>query len=284
MIKRLSTSILIVTIIMIFFATPVLAVEAGEKRVTLGADLSNEQIDGIYADFGIIRGDVEELYVTNAEERKYLKGLVSEETIGHNALSSIYIVTLDEGAGISVSTYNINWCSKEMYTNALETAGITDAKIIVSAPFNVSGTAALTGVYKAYSDITGEPLDEMAKAAATEELIVTGELAEVIGSDDATKLINELKKILDQTREMTDEELKTEILYIADYQNLILTDDNVSQIMKLCRTLEKLDIDGWRNNLLNFGSKMQVAQNVSDGVSDFFTTVKDFFASFGDLF
>ncbi len=43
-----------------------------------------------------------------------------------------------------------------MYISALATAGITDARIIVASPFEVSGTAALTGVYKAYEDMTGK--------------------------------------------------------------------------------------------------------------------------------
>ena len=38
------------------------------------------------------------------------------------------------------------------------------AKVIVSAPFAVSGTAALTGVYKAYEDITGQSLSSLAKS------------------------------------------------------------------------------------------------------------------------
>ena len=33
-----------------------------------------------------------------------------------------------------------------MYKNALTTAGITDADVKVTAPFEASGTAALTGI------------------------------------------------------------------------------------------------------------------------------------------
>lgn len=53
-----------------------------------------------------------------------------------------------------------------MYKNALATAGITDAKVLISAPFPVSGTGALTGIYKAYEDMTGVSLNDLAKNLA----------------------------------------------------------------------------------------------------------------------
>ena len=47
-----------------------------------------------------------------------------------------------------------------MYKNALATAGVTDANIIVAGPFQLSGTAALVGIFKAYEEMTGDNLDE----------------------------------------------------------------------------------------------------------------------------
>ena len=266
------------------FMPTVYAADAGEQRVTLGADLNADQITQIYDDFNINRGDVKELFVTNKEERKYLSGLVDEETIGTHALSSIFITVKDEGSGIHVSTKNINWCTADMYENALVTAGIEDADIIISAPFNVSGTAALTGIYKAYSDITGVPLDEVSKAAAMKELVVTGDLAEVVGSDEAVQLVNELKKILDQTEDMTDDELREEILYIANAQNLSLTEDNIRQIISLTRTLENVDFTNWQERALRFGNFMMGVQQAGDDVADFFDGVKNFFIKIGDFF
>ena len=87
------------------------------------------------------------------------------------------------------------------------TAGITDARVVVAAPFEVSGTAALTGVYKAYEDLTGKKLDDLAKAVSTQELTITGELANEIGEMDSTSIVNDLKMMLDETAQMTDEEI-----------------------------------------------------------------------------
>ena len=47
-----------------------------------------------------------------------------------------------------------------MYANALATAGVEDVNVVVAGPFNVSGTAALVGALKAYSEMTGETVDE----------------------------------------------------------------------------------------------------------------------------
>jgi uncharacterized protein YpuA (DUF1002 family) len=275
--NKIILSTIVFALSMIMSIQPVMAQSADSQRVTLGANLDYDQINEIYIDFNVERGTVKELFVTNEEERKYLDGLVPDEAIGRNAISSIYIMTLDEGKGISVETKNINWCTEGMYINALETAGIKDAKIIVSAPFEVSGTAALMGIYKAYADITGVPLDELSMVAATKELVVTGNISEEIGGEDATKLVGELKKILDQTKDMSDSELREEILYIASVQNVNISEENISQVISLCRTLEKADLDDWLSRFRIFGQSMDKAQKAKEDVGGFFTSIKDFF-------
>ena len=217
------------------------AYKVGEARVAIGANLDSEQIAAVYSDFGIERGVIPEITVTNENERQYLEGLVDDKKIGHKAISCVYITILDDGSGLNVSTKNINWCTEQMYKNALTTAGITDADVKVTAPFEVSGTAALTGIYKAYEDITGNSLSSLAKMVGAEELIVTGQLAEYIGSDEATALINELKGILDITETMSDADVKKEKKKLADQYNVQVTDGQIEQLLKLCRQLEKLD-------------------------------------------
>ena len=63
-----------------------------------------------------------------------------------------------------------------MYKNALTTAGITDADIIVAGPKPISGTAALVGIFEAYEAMTGEAVQDNVVDAALNELVVTGEL------------------------------------------------------------------------------------------------------------
>lgn len=256
----------------------------GEARAVIGADLTEEQIDFVYSSFGVERGSVAELTVTNADEREYLEGLVDSALIGTNAISCAYIELLPEGEGLDVTAENINWCTPEMYVGALATAGITDARIAVSAPFAVSGTAALTGVYLAYEDMTGEELSEEAKRVSTQELTVTASLADSIGSPGSVEIVNELKLLLDETRDMTDEELRAEISRIASEAGVELNDSQVGQLVTLCRALEKLDPDSLRqkvesvqDTLRSLGAVLERAGGFFDRVVEVINSVIDFF-------
>ena len=265
-------------------AVPALAVDAGEARAVIGANLTEEQISAVYSNFGVKRGDVTELRVTNADERKYLEGYVEDSVIGTNSISCVYIEVLEEGEGLDVTTSNINWCTSQMYVSALATAGITDAKIIVAAPFEVSGTAALTGVYMAYEDITGETLDETAKLVSTQELTLTAELAEKIGSYDSVEIVNELKLLLGETKNMTDEQLRREIESIASDLGASLTDTQISQLISLCRSLEKLNpeqlkekVESVQNTIAKLGQAKETVSNFFEGVKNVWNSIVDFF-------
>ena len=169
--------------------------------------------------------------------------------IGSRAISSVYVELLPSGSGMDVRTENITWCTPEMYMSALATVGITDARIVVAAPYGVSGTAALVGVYKAYEDMTGRKLDDLAKLISTQELTITGDLASEIGSMDSTAIVNELKLMLDETKKMSDAQIRQTILDIAGQYSIQLTEKQISQLIQLCRSLEKLDTNTLRNNV-----------------------------------
>lgn len=257
------------------------------SRTVIGADLDADDIAYVYKEFGISRGDVKELTVTNAEEREYLNGVVDESLIGTKSISCVYIEALDEGKGLDVQVKNITWCTPDMYMNAMVTAGITDANVSIVAPFDVSGTAALTGIYKAYEDITGKKLDEDAKLVGTQELTVTAELAEEIGSTDSAAIVNQLKLILDETKDMTDDELREEIKKIAEEYDVTLTDSQIDSLISLCRSMEKLDaaalkekVEQVQKYLKDIVSKQgeikQFLSSVADTVTEFVNKVVSF--------
>lgn len=264
-----------------------MAITEGDRRAVIGADLNSEQKASVYKTFGIEQGAVTEISVTNAEEREYLDGLVSSSIIGTRSISCVYIEILGEGKGLDVSVSNINWCTKEMYMNALVTAGVDDAKLIVTSPISgISGTAALTGVYKAYEDITGEQLDEIAKLAGTQELVITAELANEIGNIDAVTIVNELKLILGQTVNMTDEELISEIKKIADEYDISVSDGQINQLVSLCRSLEKLNpeelkakVESLQNTIVKLAGAKEKAGEVLESVKGFFTAIGNFLSN-----
>lgn len=282
--KRLIAAALVTLMCAMLPVSAALAVDEGEERITMGADLTERQRAAVYGDFGVEQGSVTELSVTNAEERSYLEGLVPDGKIGSVALSCIYIRTLAAGSGLSIELHNINYCTEDMYINALTTAGITDAAVIVSAPFPVSGTGALTGAYKAYEDITGRSLSSLAKEVGAEELVLTGELAEYIGSAEAAHLIAELKTMLDQTQDMSDDEVRAEIDKLAKAYNISLTSAQVSQVLSLVRRLEGLDTEALKNQLVGIAKAAQAVNKTTETVSRVYESVKGFFASVGGFF
>ena len=245
--KRILSLCLVLLLLVSLSATAFAA--PNQSRAVIGADLNDEQIAQVYQAFGVSRGSVIELRVTNQEERQYLEGYVDNALIGTRSISCVYVELLPSGSGMDVSTSNITWCTPEMYMSALATAGITDAKIVVAAPFGVSGTAALTGVYKAYEDMTGKKLDDLAKLVSTQELTITGELASEIGSMDSTSIVNDLKLMLDETKNMTDDQLRSTILDIAGEYKVKLSDKQIQQLIQLCRSLEMLDNEALRSRV-----------------------------------
>ena len=286
-------SLLLALLLVAGMAVPAYA-DVNQSRTVIGADLTDEQVEAVYGMFGIRRGDAIELKMTNAEERTYLEGYVDDSLIGTRSISCVYVELLPAGSGMSVTTSNINWCTGEMYISALATAGITDANIVVAAPFEVSGTAALSGVYKAYEDMTGKKLDDLAKLVSTQELTITGELAAEIGAMDSTAIVNELKLMLDVTQTMSDDEIRAQIREIAGRYNVNLTNTQVEQLLSLCRSLEGLDAESLKARVQDVQNTLQKVSDaktkvvgfvqgvkkVVDSVSGFFDKIKDIIARF----
>ncbi|MBR2800536.1 MAG: DUF1002 domain-containing protein, partial [Oscillospiraceae bacterium] len=82
--------------------------DAEMRRTVIGADLDDAQIETVYRSFGIERGTVPELHLTNAEERAALAGSLDEAVIGTRAISCVYFELLPEGSGLLVRTENIS--------------------------------------------------------------------------------------------------------------------------------------------------------------------------------
>lgn len=254
--------------------------------VVIGADCSDSEINSIYEYFGIKRDEVKELAVTNDEERELLSDYVDSSIIGTNSISCVYLKLLDAGKGINIDINNISWCTREMYINALSTVGITDVDVIITAPYSVSGTAALTGIYKAYETLTGKELNSVAKDAGADELTVTAELSDTIGSEDSTAIVNDLKEILNETKDMSDEELHDKIIEIADDYDVSLTEDQISQLISLCRKLEKMDtnellqrVEEAKKTLQKLSEAKEDAESFVGKVQTFFSNIVKFFSN-----
>ena len=255
-----------------------------QSRTVIGADLSPEQVEAVYQSFGLRRGDVIELTMTNAEERQYLQGLVNESVIGTRSISCIYMELLPAGSGLSVSTNNVTLWTEDMYIGVLSATAITDARIIVSAPFEVSGTSALCGIYKAYEDMTGMSPFALASQSGTEEVSVTENLAQQISSMDSGSIVDELKLLLNETKNMSDEEIRSVIVEIAGRYNVSLTDAQINQLISLCRSLEGLNPDQLKQKVEELQGTVQKLSEAKSKITDFAEKVKTFMESVSSFF
>lgn len=221
----------------------------GDTIVTYGEDLTSTQKQQIQNRFKA-PSNAQELTVTNQEEHKYLDGLLSKSVIGSRALSSAMIQIAEPGQGIAVETNNITWVSKAMYENALATAGVKDASVKIDAPFRVSGTAALTGIMKAYETVTGTKIDENQKKVANEEMVTTAKIGEQIGDKEkAAELLTRLKaELAKQTGNMSDDQLREMIRNVASQMGLQLSDAEIESLVSILRKIQNLDID-WNKAL-----------------------------------
>ena len=194
-------------------------VAVGDSIISFGADLSESEKGSIFKEFNPPK-NVQEIVTTNAEEHKYLGGVVPASKIGNFAISSVMITYTEKGSGLKVDTSDkITYITDESYINALITAGVEDADIKVTSPRNASGTAALTGIMKAYEVSSGEVIDDSIKKAANEEMIRTVEIGEVIGNDKAVELFNKIKQEIAKQNPKTTEEVRDIIINIVNNYN-----------------------------------------------------------------
>lgn len=260
----------------------------GDEIVTLGQDLNAEDKNKLLEEFGVKEGEVEIIYVTNAEEHEYLGDFIPKAQIGSRAISSAKITVGEENTGIVVYTNNITYVTGDMYANALATAGLEDVRVQVSAPFPVSGTGALTGIMKAYEDISGEEIDKDQKLVATEEMVQTTKLVEEgIDSEKAAQFFEEVKTRISQIDPETEEEIKKIIIEVAADLNITITDERMDELVKLFKKIQELDID-WEkvNQVLDQAKEKwdefaatEEGQGVINAIKNFFKEIIDIIVS-----
>lgn len=253
--------------------------------LALGANLTQEQQATVLQLLGINPAELSEydvIYITNEEEHEYLGEYVAANKIGTRALSSVLIVKREQGNGINITTKNISYCTIGMYKNALITAGITDADIIVAGPFPISGTAALVGAMKAYSDMTGTEVSERSMDTALNELVLTGDIAEAVGdSQKAEELVAYLKQEVIEKGLDSEKEIQGAIEKACGQFDITLSEEEIGELTGLLEKIGELDldIDSIRDQAEELYEKLTSldTKSIFDRVADFFRSILDFF-------
>lgn len=260
--------------------------------LALGADLSDDQKNTVLSLMGIDPANLANYnvtYVTNAQEHQYLDSYVDSSKIGSKSWSSVVIVKRKKGNGLNISTNNITYCTVGMYKNALTTAGITDADIIVAGPKPISETAALVGIFEAYEAMTGEAVQDNVVDAALNELVVTGELeASIQGLTDqeVEEFIAYIKSLIAE-KGLTDEKSINEAIDEAcDKYGVTLSDDERQKIVDLLLKITSLGIDlsglvdyaaSLYNSFKNGGSSSGIMASIGNFFGNIFSAIGEFF-------
>ena len=218
-----------------------------EPYIAFGADLKADEKSTVMKLLGVEEselGNYKVVEITNQDEHDYLDEYMSADVIGTRALSSVLVVKQEEDHGIGVETHNISYCTSGMYCNALVTAGINDAEVVVAGPFDISGTSALVGAMKAYGVMTGKEISKDTMDTATNELVATGELAEEIGSaEDAEKFIAAIKSRVVEKDLKSAEDISEAVEEIASDMDISISEDQKEKITKLMQKISELDLD-----------------------------------------
>ena len=265
--KILSKLVAVIFIVSLITVIPANQAKADAfKNVTLGGDLTQAQKEEMLKYFGVTKQEANVIEVNINEETKYLGNVASKSQIGTKSISCSYVEPTDKG-GLNVSTNNIYWVNGTMIKNALITAGIQNANVKVAAPFNVSGTAALTGILKGFeSGKDGKKIDEAKKTAANEELVTTGNLGEKIGKDQSAALMNEIKKEVIKEKPEDKKDVAKIVTKVSDKYNYNLSKEDMDNITNLMYEINKLN--------LNYGQLKSQLNGVTSNLKGTLTSEK----------
>ncbi|MGM9986928.1 MAG: DUF1002 domain-containing protein [Bacillaceae bacterium] len=250
----------------------------GEVVVSLGRDLTSAQQAAILEEFGV-DNTVRKIEITIEDEFRYLGEELAKKELGKRSLSSAKITLAKKGTGIVVTTKNVTMVTPDMYRNALITAGVQDAIIDVTAPSPVSGTAALTGIMKAYES-QGFTIKDDVKQVANQEIIETAKLGDEVGKEQANNLISSVKEEIAQDMPKNATAMKKLVQEEAQQLNVSLSDEQLKRLTDLFMNMKEANInwDSVKNALEKAKEKLNQFADSEEGKA-FFESIKDFFIS-----
>lgn len=151
----------------------------------------------------------------------------------------------------------------------------------VTAPFEVSGTAALTGLIKAYEVSSDEAISEDVKQVANQELVTTSELGDKIGNENAAALIAKMKEEFAKNGVPDNKaDIEKQVDDAASDLNVTLTDSQKDQLVSLFNKMKNANIDWGQVSDQLDKAKDKITKFIeSDEGKNFIQKVIDFFVS-----
>lgn len=228
------------------------------KVVSIGNDLTDAQKKTMMKYFGI-SGDksVQEITVTNKDEVSHLSGYIPLEQIGTRTVSCAYIKPTESG-GIKVRTANLQYVTANMIVSTLADLGIKNCEVVSACPFQVSGTGALTGVMMAYEKATGTVINKDKKDIATQEVVITKDIAKDIGTAQAENIVNQAKTEVVQNNVTNKTDIQNTVTNIINNNNVNITEQQIDNIVDLVEDVANQDYDdSYVKNLEEIGNNIK---------------------------
>ena len=116
-----------------------------------------------------------------------------------------------------------------------------NCEVVAACPMEVSGTGALTGIQMAYEKASGEKLDETKTKLANQEIVTTGELADKVGKNEATTVVNQSKMDVIQNGVQNADEIQNIVINVAEQNNISVSQDDIDRIVSLLKQISQQD-------------------------------------------
>ena len=199
--------------------------------------------------------------ITASEVNQIAKGITGKTYSSKQIFSSAMVdLSYNQGIKISVDKSKISVVTPKMYANALKSSGIENGYVVVTAPVQSSGEAALTGVLKSYEAAVGTPIPESAKKAATEELYTEDQIANQTGQnpDKVADLFEQVKNEAQKQNLQDPAQIKVIVINIANNLNINLSDQQAQQIADSISNSQKVqaDLAGFKQQLQSVSSQV----------------------------
>lgn len=91
--------------------------------------------------------------------------------------------------------------------------------------------------------LQAEQLDSTKKELATEEMVVTGNLADEVGKNDATTVMNNSKMQVIQNNVQNADDIYNIVVNVAQQNNVTLDSDQINKIVELLKQIAQQDYD-----------------------------------------
>jgi len=241
--------------------------DATKVVVSIGNDLTDAQKKTMLKYFGI-EGDqsVQRINVTNKDEISHLSSYIPLEQIGTRTVSCAYIKPTESG-GIRVRTANLQYVTANMIASTIADLGIKNCEVVSACPFQVSGTGALTGIIMAYETATGETIDQAKKDIATQEVVVTKDLAKDIGNVQAEYVINQAKVDAINGNMKDKEQIQENVTNIVNNNNINISNDQIKNITNLTQNIVNENYDNsYTENITEIGNNIKQEIDASDDI------------------